>query len=239
MGASVAHARLSPGASSSPVGLVVNQLKCTMRSSICGCGFRAICLAKLLSLAWAARFCRTMRMNASRTTARVHDSHHELRVFVRTLPCGHNVVVVHVQRSSLRQPTTTTTTNHLKIFSSPTVHLLYSLPSCLSQHGNTQTQVPLHSHTIDRHTCWRVRRWPLFLNFHPRTFFLFCQKATTKRFPPSSVTLCSPTNPTQVNTPWRPPTRVREPTGRSSAPPPSPRCGPSSPSTEAFWGRGG
>jgi hypothetical protein len=47
---------------SSPEGLlalVVNQLKCTMRSSIGGCGCRAICLMKVRSTAWAARFCRT------------------------------------------------------------------------------------------------------------------------------------------------------------------------------------
>jgi hypothetical protein len=54
------HAGLSPGASSLPVGVVVNQLNCTMRSSIGGCGFRAICLTKVGSLAWAARFCRTI-----------------------------------------------------------------------------------------------------------------------------------------------------------------------------------
>jgi hypothetical protein len=52
---------LSAGASSSPVGLVSNQLKCTTRSSIGGCGFRAACLTKVGSMAWAARrFCRTI-----------------------------------------------------------------------------------------------------------------------------------------------------------------------------------
>jgi hypothetical protein len=41
------HAGLSPDASSSPVGLVSNQLNCTTRSSIGGCGSRATCLTKL------------------------------------------------------------------------------------------------------------------------------------------------------------------------------------------------
>jgi hypothetical protein len=57
---STSHAGLSPGASSSPVGSVVHRLKCTMRSSTGGCGFRAICLTNRLSLLWAARFCRTI-----------------------------------------------------------------------------------------------------------------------------------------------------------------------------------
>jgi hypothetical protein len=66
---------LSPGVSSSPAGMLSNQLKCTMRSSIGGCGFRAICLTKRLSLLWAARFCRTIpgtcsRMNTSLTRGR-------------------------------------------------------------------------------------------------------------------------------------------------------------------------
>ena len=58
------HAGLLLGASSSPVGKVLNQLKCTMRSLIGGFGFRAICLTKLPTLAWAARFCRMMVTHA-------------------------------------------------------------------------------------------------------------------------------------------------------------------------------
>jgi hypothetical protein len=60
-------AGLSPGASSSPEGLDVNQLNCTMRSSTGGCGFRAICLTKVSSLPWAARFCRTTPGTCSHT----------------------------------------------------------------------------------------------------------------------------------------------------------------------------
>jgi hypothetical protein len=54
------HAGLSPGASSSPVGMVSHQLNCTMRSSTGGCGFRAICLTTVDFGGWAARFCRTI-----------------------------------------------------------------------------------------------------------------------------------------------------------------------------------
>jgi hypothetical protein len=50
------HAGLSPDASSPPVGLVAYQWKCTMRSSIGGCGFRATYLTPFGPL--AARFCR-------------------------------------------------------------------------------------------------------------------------------------------------------------------------------------
>jgi hypothetical protein len=51
---------VSPGASSSPAGMVSNQLNCTMKSSTGGCGCRAICLTKVRSIAWAARFCKTI-----------------------------------------------------------------------------------------------------------------------------------------------------------------------------------
>jgi hypothetical protein len=88
------HVGLSPGAPSSPVGTVgtdVNQLSCTTRSSIGGCGFRAICLTEIGSLGWAARFCRTIsgtcshvNLSLTRGFAHVHSSHHELHVFART-----------------------------------------------------------------------------------------------------------------------------------------------------------
>jgi hypothetical protein len=60
---STSLAGLSPGASSSPEGVVVNQLNCTMRSWSGGCGFLAICLVKIGSLTWGApRFCRRMKI---------------------------------------------------------------------------------------------------------------------------------------------------------------------------------
>jgi hypothetical protein len=107
-------AGLSPGASSSPVGLVVDQLRCTLRSSIGGCGFRAICLTEVRWLIWAARFCRTIpetcsRISQPRIAARVHASHLDLGVptvcLLRAALCRRRGVYrIHILRQQRLSP---------------------------------------------------------------------------------------------------------------------------------------
>jgi hypothetical protein len=46
----------------SPPLTFLHQLKSTMSRTVCGCGFRAICLTKMdTCIRWAARFCRRFR----------------------------------------------------------------------------------------------------------------------------------------------------------------------------------